>query len=419
MANDAPFIGIQALTELGRTIMPDIAMGAYYDRKAFFDKMYVKVISGDEFRNIRYMILTKGHTSRQWTPGSTIENTAGMMVEREMKTYIAWNRFRANAKMFRELPKMIGDQVSYPNSEAALRVALEDYVGDVFDNIVFGNHEYNDLPETSGLRHLGLFDGWMTDINNDIEAGIVVPISLSAAISEPTSIDDIQAWTIFKEFRAKLDPALRGAAKLLFMMNSVTAEAIATAYANSKGNHKELGVNNLGNYTIPEMPNVEICFDDAWGDGCKMIATVPENLEYGIDTRNPENGVSVMAEPSRDNDDLIIQPQSAQGTRVFRTDKKHFAITSAELSPVSLAHDYHGSNCVVVSSNQEYGKVTVNDVEPENLTDYKPGVTLTLKAEPTEAGKFLKWSNGSTETTLTVVTKGTPESYVAFFDKKG
>lgn len=403
-----PFIGLEALTTLGCQIMPDIAMSAYYDRQTTFDKFGIKVISGDEFQNIRYAIRTKGHTTRRKRVGDTIESEAGKLVERKLVTYVAWNRYRVNKNMFRELPRQVGEQLMYPQSEMNLRVALQDYTGDIFDNLFFGDVD-------GDIEALALYVGFWTYLAQDIKEGYITPIKLSGAITRPTSVTDTQAWDLFIEFMDALDPALRRAAKLIVMCNPATASAIYSAYSHAHGDHKDMGIAANGNYTVAEYPNVEIAFDDAVGVGCRLVATVPDNFEYGIDTLDPQNGMSIAPETSRDNDDFIIQPQSSQGTRVFRVDPKNFAMTDAAMSFQALSGDYRDVFLYVSSSDDAKGTVTVNGEAPDSTKIYTPGEIVTLVAT-NGTGTFVKWSNGETNKTLQVVVGSSSEAITAIFE---
>lgn len=408
MAKTDPFIGTEALTELGTAIMPEIALSAYIDRQQTFDKLGIKVISGDEFRNIRYALRTKGHTTRRKKVGDTIESQAGTMVARELVTYVAWNRYRVNKNMFRELPRKVGEQIMYPESELNLRVTLQDYTGDVFDNLFFGDHN-------GAIEALALYDGFWTYLNQDILDGYVKPIHLTGAIVRPTSVTDTLAWDLFVEFMDALDPALRRAPKLIVICNPTTAAAIYSAYSHSHGDHKEMGIAGNGNYTVAEYPNVEIAFDDAVGVGCRLMATVPDNLEYGVDTLNPENGMSIAPETSRDNDDFIIQPQSAQGTRIFRVDPKSFAVTDAAMNFRALSGDYREVKLYISSSDEALGTVTVDGAAPDKEATFEPGQIVTLKAIPAEGKSFEKWSNLSTDAEITVIVGNQSDAFVAFF----
>ena len=252
-----------------------------------------------------------------------------------------------------------------------------------------------------------------------MEAGYVKPISLSGVITPVTDATDIQAWLLFKEFINKWDVRLRGAAKVIVATNTETAEAIADAYSNAKGNAKEANVLANGNYTFPAYPNIELAGDPSLGVGSKLIAYTPGNLEYGVDTENAENGCEVQFGSDKDAKDIIFQPQTAQGTRVFNITAGNFACTDAPMAPVSVAGDAMPTSTYAVgTSNEELGTVKVNGAEADNTTEYAAGTTLALKAEATSAGQFVKWSNGSTETEISVVTTGRPEGIIAIFAPK-
>ena len=403
-----PFIGTEALTTLGCQIMPDIAMSAYYDRQATFDKLGIKVISGDEFQSIRYALRTKGGTTRRKEVGDTIMNEGGKLVERKLVTYVAWNRYPLNKNMFRELPRKVGEQLMYPQSEINLRTALQDYTGDVFDNLFFGDVNGN-VPERA------LYDGFWTYLKKDIEDGYLQPIALTAAIVRPTSVTDTQAWDLFVEFMDKLDPALRRAAKLIIMCSPITASAIYTAYSHAHGDHKEMGIATNGNYTVAEYPNVEIAFDDAVGVGCRLVATVPDNFEYGVDTLNPDNGMSIEKETSHDNDNYVMQPQSAQGVRVFQVDKKHFAMTNASMTFEPMSGDYREIHIYASANDDTKGSVTVNSAAPDPEAVFATGETVTLKAV-NGTGTFQKWADGETNATRTVVVGTASAGYMAIFE---
>lgn len=408
----AEFIGTGALQQIAVQIMPEIAMSAYYNRQRVFDKFGIKVISGVQFKNVKYLLLRKGHTTRRKVVGSTLSSTAGTLVERELVTYLAWNRYKDNKDAYRELPIATENGNSYPESEAALRAVMVNYADDIYDNVWHGDH-------TLGNDHwLGLFDGFYTNMANDVTKGLVTPISLSATISRPVGATDTQAWDLFEEFVQAWDVHLQAAEKVIVGMNSKTAAAIAAAYGNSKGNNKDCIRLENGNIAFLEYPNIEIAHDASLGVGTKMFATVPDNLEYGVDTLNEENGCEVQVGSDNDAHDVFFQPQSAQGTRVFNISASAFAITDASMSPIGVSGDYTTANCSVLTNKAEWGTVTVNDQE-QGSEDYPARTTLQLVATATEAGEFVEWSDGVTEPSRNYVTKGSLETVVAIFKAKG
>ena len=415
MANS--FIGQAAVTQLAIQITPDIAMSAYYNREAVFNKLGIKVISGSFFKDVKYTLLRKGHTARRKQVGSTLRSSVGTLLERPLTTYLAWNRYKDNQDSYRELA--IRDELtgtdSYPASELAMRAILSTYAEDVFDNVFHGDHEYGDLDPEDEKAYLGLFDGFCTYLRSDIEHGRLKPIHLSGTIAAPVNSSDSQAYQLFLEFRSKWHSHLRNAPRVIVMTNSATAEAIADAYGNSKNNHKEVEYLPNGNYKFPHIPNVEIAFDDALGVGTKMIATIPDNFEYGIDTMNPENGIDVQFGSENDAKDIFFQVQSAQGTRVVRIDEAAMAITDAPLAPADLSSDYYEDIYSVLPNDAALGKVQVDGEDVTEQKAYEAGTTLTLKAVALDGAKFVRWSNGMTDAEIKVVTKGQLESIVAYF----
>lgn len=422
----AKFIGLAALKQLAVQVTPEVAMSAYYNRQAVFEKFGIKVISGIQFKNIKYLLLRKGHTTRRKVVGTTLRSQAGTLVERELVTYLAWNRYLDNEDSYREYPikDELTGSVSYPASEVALRAVLANYADDVYDCVWHGDAS---IAPDADNAYLGLFNGFFTNIAADIQAGYVKPIHLSGTIAAPVSTSDIQAYTLFQEFRNKWDVHLQNAPKVIVACNSVTAEAIADAYGNAKGNNKEVIHLPNGNYKFPQWPNIEVAHDASIGIGSKLIAYVDQNLEYGIDTENEDNQILVQSGSDNDAKDIFFQIQSAQGTRVYNCSPSAFACTDATMSPVSISGDYttldpEKGTFQVFVNDADAGAVTINGSAVSadtNKAEYASGTTLVLVASAESGYKFVKWSDGSTETTHTVVTKGQLESIVAYFAPDG
>lgn len=414
MAEVKPLVSLETVQQIGTQIMPDISLSAFLTRERIFNKLGIKVISGDEFQNVRYALRMKGHTTRQKKLGDSIKSEMGKLEERKLVTYVAWNRYPLNKMMFRELPRQIGEQLMYPESEKILKGALQNYTNDLFDNLFFGDHLNHELPEGNAMKALGLYDGFWTYLANDIKDGFLKPIHLSAAITRPTSTADTQAWDLFVEFMDKLDPTLAGL-DFKVLCSPATAAAIYAAYGHAHGDHKEMGIAANGNYTIPEYPNVEIAFDPVVGVGCRLVATIDGNFEYGVDTLDPENKMSIEKETSVDNDNWVMQPSSAQGTRVFDVSPRAFAMTDAAMTFRALSGDYRDVNLIVASSDSAKGTVKVNDADPDNNAVFTPGQIVTLKAVNV-SGTFQKWLPGNqTDAEISIVVGADTEAYTAVF----
>jgi len=424
MAADAKFIGIEALQEIATQYAPEIAMGGAYFRPDVFDRMRIKVISGLQFRSIKHVMNRKGHTTERKVVGKKVNNMVGYLEEREMVCHLAWNHYTDNKDNYIEKAIVAVDgsaTFSYPLSEVAFNAAVADYGEDLFDCLWHGDDSIAD-DSTQPNHYLRLYTGFIPYLNEDIalsriskERGNLVSIG---TIDAPADVTDIDAWKEFKKFRNSWSQNLKSAPLVLVYCSDETGAAIFDAYANSKGNNREMTILDNGNYKVPEWRNVELCPESSFGIGEKLIATTPDNFEYGVNSLDSRTKVSVREGSDTDHDDISFQVQSIQGTRVVNVNPSHFCMTDAPLAPIAGAGDYTADTYSVVSSDATLGTVTVNGAAPDNTKGYAPNTTLTLKATATAAGEFVRWSNGQVADEITVVTKGQPDGVVAIFKAK-
>ena len=151
------------------------------------------------------------------------------------------------------------------------------------------------------------------------------------------------------------------------------------------------------------------------GTGDKMIATTPLNFQYGVNTLDSRTRVSVRVGSDNDHNDITIQVQSVQGTRVVNVNPSNFCMTDAPLTPVSASGDYIKATYAVNVNSGSMGSVTVNGSSPKNDQDYPAGTVLALVAKPQPSHHFVRWSNGQTNPNINVVTPGYPEAITALF----
>lgn len=411
-----PFIGRENLEALATTISPDIVMTPAVKYEEEISRLGIRVISGVGYRNIKYVLVRKGHTARRKEVGDKLNSNHGKLIENALVTYLSWDVVYYNQDSFRDLAVRQADgSDAFPNAELALREATMTYTENVFEDLFHGDAS---LERNGEQAPYALYDGLLTVINAHITNGNIVPVTVTGTLSEPVDADDQLAWLYFKNFIAKWSPRLRGAQKVIVATSVEAAIWIATAYGNSKNNHKEAITLPNRNYKFEEYPNVELCGSDVVGVGTKLIAYTDQNPEFGIDSLNPECGVFVKVGTDDDLKTVVIQTQGAYGTRFSAPIASNLCVTDAAMSPFAMAGDFTSAPLSVLSNNATYGSVLVNGEAPVEGQTFDTGVAVTLKAVATDTGKFVKWSNGATDEEITVIATGMPESYVATFDAK-
>ena len=411
------FIGQAALEAVATKIETEIVMGPAFSRAGYFERMGIKVISGIQYKSIAYVMNRKGLTTVRKVVGKAVNSNIGYLEERPMIVKLTWNHYTDSKRSYQENPVIVPEsgEYTYPASELAMKAILANYGEDLFNDLWHGDDTLADDNE------LGLFTGFITYLNRDKAKGRISTANGNlvncAAITKPVGATDVAALTAFDDWYNAWNPRLKNQEKILVYGTVSTLGAIADAYSNSKNQLKEANYKENGNFTIPRYPKIEFCPDDLMGaSGDLLIATIPDNFQYGVDTENEDTKIGVKIGTDRDQEEIQFQVQSVQGTRVLNVNSSVFCMSNGSLVYRSLAGDYTKDTFAVSSNNTAWGTVTVNGAAPDNTHDYPQGTTLTLVATAVEnAGVFVKWSNGATNATITVVTTGQPDAITAIF----
>lgn len=421
------FIGTEALEQICVKYQPQILMGAVHFRPDVFDRMKIKVSTGLRFKDVQNVMVRKGHTTQRKVVGQVKKNTAGYLEERVMTGYLSVNMYIDNKDNYIETPVTSPDPdnvtYSYPLSELAMLAAVRNYGEDVFDCLWHGDDEIEyDEDDTNGTNYLRLYCGLVTYVRRDVASRRVSKengnFADCDAIEEPTDPQDITAWNNFKAWRMKWKSTLRNAPEVLIYCTEETGSAIAAAYGNSKNNNSGVIYNEEDmTFKIPGWKNITFCPESSFGVGDLLIATTPYNFEYGVDTQNSRNSVSVRVGSDDDHADISFQIQSIQGTRVINVNASNFCMSNGNLTPSDVAGDFTKSTFTVTANDGTKGTVKVNSSAPDNNKEYAVGTELTLTAE-NGTGTFTHWLiNGKkhTEATVKVITQVRPGVAVAFF----
>lgn len=420
------FIGLEALEQICVKYQPQVIMGAAHFRPDVFDRMKIKVSTGLRFKDVQNVMNRKGHTTQRKVVGQVKKNTAGYMEERVMTGFLTVNMYVDNKDNYIEKPVTSADPnnvtYSYPMSELAMLAAVTNYGEDIFDCLWHGDDEIEyDEEDAAGTNYLRLFCGLVTYVRRDVASGRISKAYGNFAdcdtIEEPADVQDITAYQNFKAWRMKWKSTLRNAPEVLIYCTEETGSAIAAAYGNSKNNNSGVIYNDDMTFKIPEWRNITFCPESSFGVGDLLIATVPYNFEYGVDSQDSRNFVSVRVGSDDDHADISFQIQSIQGSRVINVNASNFCMSNGNLTPSDVAGDFTKSTFTVTANDGAKGTVKVNSSAPDNNKEYAVGTELTLLAE-NGAGTFSHWLiNGKKYTTATVkvITQVRPGVAVAFF----
>ena len=368
-------------------------------------------------------MLRTGHTTQKKVVGEKVENTVGFMIERKCITSLAVNRYKDNKDKYRELAIVdAGDNTkfNYPLAEIAMKSAIVNYGEDIFDTLWHGDETIDSKDKTQKNWYLHIMDGWITNLNKDVAKGYIskdfnnfVEIN---TIDMPVGKDDTAAYDEFVKFRTGWHQNLKNAPEVLVYCSEETGAAIARGYKNANGGFDKVRYLENDTYKFAEWSNIIMVPESSFGTGDKMIATVPYNFEYCVDSMDSRNGIFIQEGSDNDALDIFFQVQSVQGTRVLNISSSSFCMSNGSLAPNDLAGDYTKDVFVVTSNDATLGTVTVNGATPDNTVGYAAGTTLTLKATATD-GVFQGWSDGVTTAERSVVTKGQPAGLTAIFKK--
>ena len=415
-------INLEAIETAAEQVGRQVIMGPAYSDPALLERMGIKVISGIQFKRIDTVLVRKGGETRRKKVGTPVSNSLGILKERKLVTYLAASMYKDNVARFRETvfgtDSTIGND--FPLYVAFVEAILKSYAEDLTANLFFGDPA-ND--EIEGKKHLSLFVGFHTGFAEDIANGEIntakgnlVPCD---AISEPVDSNDSSPFDAVLSWYTKWDPRLRQSQRIILYCDVLRGVYIAQGYANRyHGVSKVIYLPN-GNFTVPEMPRVEFCPSDVWGKGDRLAASIPDNLQYGVDNEGNQQFVSVRLGSDDDHNDISFQIQSAQGTRLLNPQAAAFVMSDGNIESCFMSGDYDNSKLVVSVNDPALGAVKVNGSTYDTPQEFAPNEIVTLKAEPTETNQFERWSNGKTDAQINIVATGMPMAITAFFKAAG
>ena len=418
------FIGIENLTHVKDRLQPNIIMGPAYYSADELKRMAIKVVTGVQFKDTASIFNRKGGTARRKVVGASQNSALGYLSERVLIAHIVWDHYTANEDDFQEKPVQItingSAQPSFPKTEDFIN-----QIGIAFnDNIypcIWHGDENSDKPE------MALFNGLHANLDNDIANGVVSEAAGNlipcAVLDAPATEGDYQAWTDFVDWYNQWHPALKRRETIVYM-STAYGNYLADAYEQKHRSH--LAVTFIddanGNFKVREYPKVTFCPSDDFGQGTRMIATIPGNMELGVNSEADQSFVSIMhgdPTPGGDHKTITFQIQGVFGTRILKINAADFVTNGGTIEDKYWSGDYQKDSFTALPNDTKMGSVAVSPAPVDG--EYAKGTTLTLTATPKQGYKFVKWMGAcnATTTTANVVTKGQPESAVAIFEPDG
>lgn len=405
MADTYRMLSLEEVQHLTDVLAPDIITSPILLNADIFAELGIKVLTGVEYRNSIMVFNRKGGTARAYKAGNRINSSLGYMEERKLEVHLSWNRYPDNIQNYREKEpfSVLGTNGTYeaPNSEFAIREIGKAYSEDVMSNLFFGNRALGDD------NALGLYDGFNTLINVEMNAGKIAAANYNYKeidpIVEQTAGDEAENFRIFQDFYSAWHPRLKAAPLVLVLCSPETKMLIVDGYL-----QKYTGMQSpdaaTDSFRFLGMLNVKLVANPIVGKGGRMIATVPNNLEFGCDTLNDWNKVFVQRNYD-DANEIVYQVQSAQGCRIRQITGDKLCVSSGTNTPLdALNGDYQNDSITLKFDSAVFTSVT----KTPDKTNYAAGETVTITATPKEGKVFKKWSDNVTINPRTIVTEGMP-----------
>lgn len=410
-------LDVDQIRTITHEVEPDILESASLVNDVVFEEMQINVIRDLENVNTLMVFDRKVGTTRAYKAGRTLNSKVGFMHERELKVALSMNRYTENIQNFREKQpfSILGTNETYSFSSTQTAFLLSQmaasYSTDLLSNLFFGKAAKGEDDA------YGLYDGYFTHIERDINAGRISTKNHNYQELDPIDgTDPVSDYETAVKFYKGLDPKMKMQREILIYCAPSTFANIAAGYNLKYQGMQTPDVMNPS-FRFYEMPKAHFVPHAAMGEGDCLIATLPYNFDFASDMNGDVTGGSTikMANDQNDFNVLIFQIQTAQGTRIRRISSDAFCVSNGTNTPLgALGGEYTQETLTVGVNEKTMGQVTVSP----SKTTYDEGEKVTLTATANSEFEFVKWSDGSTLSPRTIVFSGFPETYEAIFRAK-
>ena len=415
MANEK-FIGLENVKSVANKLSPNIVFGPAYYMKDELDRLGIKVETGVQHQLTKTVFAGKGGQTRRKEVGNVKESKLGYLFSRKLTANICVHRIRCNEDDFKEKPGNItingSAAIRFEKTEEFMTEQAKLFAQDVFNNIIGGDAASNN-------EEMNLFDGLLTVMSVDINDGTVnqaannlIP---SGVFDAPQSEGDSAAYDNYVKWENSWSPALKKQNVNVYLVRE-DALAIADAFEQKHRSHQGAQWLDNGNFKLPgHSKRTFIPVDDY--KGTLAFATIEGNLLLGVNNESDDSFVDVEKEPSHDTKDLVMQIQGIFGFMLVDPTARAFVTNGGAAEMSFNSGDYTKDAVYVTANDATLGDVVIKKGQETipSGTEVAKGTTLTLTATPKTGKQFVKWSNGQTAATISIVATGDPMAVVAIF----
>lgn len=301
-------------------------------------------------KDIKLQFQRRGGTSGPYAasvdPADYYPSEIGKIIERPLEVKPCVNALKDHIMNYKEYNVITnsGEPVNHQTKKHPLeRLILETVVTTQSEDMLMALFA-GERDETQ-RSPIAMFDGIDTIINTDISAGNISTargnyIELGdSAFAAPVDEDDVTALNNFIKFIRTLNPNLRKNALLMVPSN------VLFNVKDCLGNKKKAFLENqiFLQYVrdITNSPALQIVSHEAMGTGDRIIATIPKNMDLGLNTQSALQFVTVR-DIYEDPNWLQFWSQWEAGFRISSVHQKTFAVSDGTpVADVSLSGDYN------------------------------------------------------------------------------
>lgn len=408
-------LDIQELKTIVKILHPEIISSPAFINMQVLKDLGFNVLTGIQYKDAIIKHVRRGGTGRAYKPGVSVHKAdLGALVERELEVKLSKGLYPDNIQLYREkvpFEDIKADINAAQNTRIQIDAIEKQFSEDLLANIFLGKWD----PNADDSMHM--MDGICTILQRFINTGEISTMrgNLQPMLAIDADTDPKDAYAIVKEWTSRWSTKLKAARRTtgvdLYLTDEVF-DLVQEGYLHTY-EHRQMDDIEAADYQFLGMRGIHFKPTCLLGHGSRMIATIPGNFDFGLDSENDMSSIKIT-EDVEDPNFIFFHVQSATGTRVRFIESDCLCINDqSSVADETLLGDFQKATLVASANDPEKGSVTYTGAD--DLTDLPAESAITLTAIPKPGFKFEKWSDDVTVNPRLVITNGTPRSYQAVF----